>query len=290
CTSTRGRAPPRKPGRPGQPWPAQRRRQSCPGRDPRPAGAAFRRARVEAPRASGVDGSGLAHSAGQSPSRCGRVPARDRRGAGRPWRGIGPDGLALSRREAEILLRAARVELSDGEIDGLLESTEGWPAGLNLAALAVQATGAGNGHHLSALAIRGDDRYFADYFRSEYLSQLPRDRLAFLRRTSVLETMSGPLCDAVLERKESALELAAIEKSNLFLVPLDRNRGCYRYHRLLRDLLRRELEEREPELVPALNQRAADWFESHGDAESTLEYSHAAGNTESAARILSSIA
>jgi LuxR family maltose regulon positive regulatory protein len=210
--------------------------------------------------------------------------------AGRPLLEIGPYELALSRREAEILLRAARVELSDAEIDGLLDSTEGWPAGLNLAALAVQASGAGNGHHLSALEIRGDDRYFADYFRSEYLSQLPPDRLAFLRRTSVLETMSGSLCDAVLERKESALELASIEKSNLFLVPLDRNRGCYRYHRLLRDLLRRELEEREPELVPVLNQRAADWFESQGDAESTLEYSHAAGNTESAARILSSIA
>ena len=203
---------------------------------------------------------------------------------------IGAYELALSRREAEILLRTARVELSDAEIDGLLDRTEGWAAGLNLAALAVQTSGTNNGRHPSALAIRGDDRYFADYFRSEYLSQLPSDRLAFLRRTSVLETMSGPLCDAVLERKESALELASIEKSNLFLVPLDRNRGCYRYHHLLRDLLRRELEEREPELVPVLNQRAADWFESQGDAEATLDYSHAAGNTDSAARILSSIA
>jgi len=210
--------------------------------------------------------------------------------ARRPLLEIGPYELALSRREAEILLRAARVELSDPEINELLERTEGWAAGLHLSALALQASGPTNGHPREALAIRGDDRYFADYFRSEYLSHLPPDRLTFLRRTSVLETMSGPLCDAVLERKESALELASIEKSNLFLVPLDRNRGWYRYHRLLRDLLRRELEEREPELVPVLNQRAADWFESQGDAESTLEYSHAAGNTDSAARILSSIA
>ena len=210
--------------------------------------------------------------------------------AGVPLLEIGPYELALSRREAEILLRAARVELSDPEINELLERTEGWAAGLHLAALAFRASRPNKGNRLKARAIRGDDRYFADYFRSEYLSQLPPDRLAFLRRTSVLETMSGPLCDAVLERKKSALELASIEKSNLFLVPLDRNRGWFRYHRLLRDLLRRELEEREPELVPVLNQRAADWFESQGDAETTLEYSHAAGNTDSAARILSSIA
>src|SRR6266480_2009099 len=210
--------------------------------------------------------------------------------AGRPMLEIGPYELALSRREAEIVLRAAGVELADAEINELLDHTEGWAAGLHLAALAIRPDGSGNGRSGEALAITGDDRYFADYFRSEYLSQLPADRLAFLRRTSVLETMSGPLCDAVLKRKESALELASIEKSNLFLVPLDRNRGSYRYHRLLRDLLRRELEERDPELVPVLNQRASDWFEARGDAESALEYSHAAANTDSAARILSSIA
>jgi LuxR family transcriptional regulator, maltose regulon positive regulatory protein len=218
-----------------------------------------------------------------------RLPVAKLR-AGGPLLEIGPYELALSRREAEILLRAARVELSDPEINELLERTEGWAAGLHLAALAFEASGSNNGDPGEALAITGDDRYFADYFRSEYLSHLSPDRLAFLRRTSVLETMSGPLCDAVLERKESALELASIEKSNLFLVPLDRHRGWFRYHRLLRDLLRRELEEREPDLVPVLNQRAADWFESQGDAESTLEYSHGAGNTDSAARILSSIA
>jgi LuxR family maltose regulon positive regulatory protein len=206
--------------------------------------------------------------------------------AGGPLLEIGPYELALSRREAEMLLRAARLELGDAEINELLERTEGWAAGLFLAALALRdAHGDEN-----TVAVTGDDRYFADYFRSEYLSRLTPERLTFLRRTSVLETMSGPLCDAVLERRESALELASIEQANLFLVPLDRHRGSYRYHHLFRDLLRRELEEREPELVPVLNQRAADWFEAQGDAESTLDYSHAAGNTDSAARILSSIA
>jgi LuxR family transcriptional regulator, maltose regulon positive regulatory protein len=210
--------------------------------------------------------------------------------AGRPLLEIGPYELALSRREAEILLRAARVELSDPEISELLECTEGWAAGLHLAALAFRESRSRNGHPRETLSITGDDRYFADYFRSEYLSKLPPDRLAFLRRTSVLETMSGPVCDAVLQCKESALELASIESSNLFLVPLDRHRDSFRYHRLLRDLLQRELEEREPELVTVLNQRAADWFESHGDLEAALDYSHAAGNVDSAARILSSIA
>jgi LuxR family transcriptional regulator, maltose regulon positive regulatory protein len=210
---------------------------------------------------------------------------------GGPLLEIGPYELALSRREAEMLLRAARVELADPEINELLERTEGWAAGLYLAALASRdASGAEADTPPDILTIAGDDRFFADYFRSEYLSQLEPERLTFLRRTSVLDTMSGPLCDAVLQRKGSALELASIEEANLFVVPLDRHRGSYRYHHLFRELLRRELEEREPELVPALNQRAADWFEAQGDAESTLDYSHAAGNEDSAARILSSIA
>jgi LuxR family maltose regulon positive regulatory protein len=211
--------------------------------------------------------------------------------AGGPLLEIGPYELALSRREAEILLRAARIELADEEITELVERTEGWAAGLYLAALAsLDESGAETGKPQDILSIAGDDRYFADYFRSEYLSRLAPERLTFLRRTSVLETMSGPLCDAVLEQKESALELAALEAANLFVVPLDRHRGSYRYHHLFRDLLQRELEEREPELVPVLNQRAADWFEAQGDAESTLHYSHGAGNKDSAARILSSIA
>ena len=211
--------------------------------------------------------------------------------AGGPLLEIGAYELALSRREAEMLLRAARVELADEEITDLVERTEGWAAGLYLAALALtDESGTESGKPPDVFSVTGDDRYLADYFRSEYLSRLAPERLTFLRRTSVLETMSGPLCDAVLKQKESALELAMLEAANLFVVPLDRHRGSYRYHHLFRDLLRRELDEREPELVPVLNQRAADWFEAQGDAESTLHYSHGAGNKDSAARILSSIA
>jgi len=215
-----------------------------------------------------------------------KLPVAALRAAG-PLLEIGPYELALSRREAEMLLRAAQVELADAEINELVERTEGWAAGLYLVALASRAEA---GKPQTILSVTGADRYLADYFRSEYLSQLAPDRLTFLRRTSVLETMSGPLCDAVLGQKGSALELATLEAANLFVVPLDRHRGSYRYHHLFRELLRQELEEREPDLVPVLNQRAADWFEAQGDAEATLDYSHAAGNEDSAARILSSIA
>jgi LuxR family transcriptional regulator, maltose regulon positive regulatory protein len=204
---------------------------------------------------------------------------------------IGPYELALSRREAEILLRSARLELEDAEITELLERTEGWAAGLKLAALAALDPNAGeNAERPDVLEVTGDDRYFADYFRSEYLSALSAERLTFLRRTSVLETLSGGLCDAVLERTGSARELAALETENLFVVALDRTRDWYRYHHLFRELLRRELDDCEPELVPALNQRAADWFEGQGDAETTLGYAHAAGNEDSAARILTALA
>ncbi len=209
--------------------------------------------------------------------------------AGGPLLELGSYELALSRREAEMLLRAATLELEDAEINELVEHTEGWAAGLYLTALAARAE-SDAGDTRDVVSVTGADRYLADYFRSEYLARLEPDRLTFLRRSAVLESMSGPLCDAVLDRKGSALELAALEQANLFVVPLDRNRSSFRFHHLFRELLLQELEEREPELVPVLNQRAADWFEAQGDLESTLVYSHAAGNKESAARILSSIA
>jgi LuxR family transcriptional regulator, maltose regulon positive regulatory protein len=185
---------------------------------------------------------------------------------------IGPYELALSRREAEILLRTAGVELDERELAELLQRTEGWAAGLRLAAL-------------------GDtDLHVADYLRSEYLSRLEPRVLRFLRRTSVLERMCAPLCNAVLNGKGSAGELEEIERANLFLVQLDHERGWFRYHHLFRDLLHRELDEHEPELVPVLHRRAAAWHEAHLDPESALFHAHAAGDIDDAARILSSIA
>jgi LuxR family maltose regulon positive regulatory protein len=198
--------------------------------------------------------------------------------------------LALSRREAEILLRACGVELDEDELVALLERTEGWAAGLYLAALADRDGANEADRPREAARFAGDDRYVADYFHSEYLSRLTPGLLRFLTRTSILEKMCRPLCDAVLESNDSARALKVVEQSNLFLVPLDHHREWFRYQHLFRDLLRRELDEKEPELVPVLNARAAEWYEAQGDLESALVHAHAASDTDGAARILSSIA
>ena len=102
--------------------------------------------------------------------------------------------------------------------------------------------------------------------------------------------MSGPLCDAVLDDEGSDAQLAKIERANLFLIPLDSRRESYRYHHLFRELLQRELAEHEPELVPVLHARAADWFAATGDDETALEHALAAGDSDRAAEILAAIA
>jgi LuxR family transcriptional regulator, maltose regulon positive regulatory protein len=203
---------------------------------------------------------------------------------------MGVDELALSRQEARILLASAGVRLAEDDVEQLVRRTEGWAAGLYLAALSLRDRRGENGslHELPPFA--GNDRYLADYFRSEYLLRLPPAQLTFLRRTSVLGKMSGPLCDRLLERTKSVDELVSIEKSNLFLVPLDRHREWYRYHHLLRDLLTCELTECEPELVPVLHRRAADWFEENADPESALEHADASGDADRVARLVASLA
>jgi LuxR family maltose regulon positive regulatory protein len=209
---------------------------------------------------------------------------------GTPLLEIGPYELALSRREAELLLRSCAVELREDRLLELLEQTEGWAAGIYLAALAVREGERDEGMSFEPAEFAGDDRYLADYFRSEYLSRMTPGLLRFLRRTSVLERMCGPLCDALLLSTGSALQLEEIEKANLFVVPLDRDRMWFRYHPLFRDLLRRELERYEPHMVRTLNERAAEWYEAHGDWESAFEHARAADDSNSAARILASIA
>jgi LuxR family transcriptional regulator, maltose regulon positive regulatory protein len=195
--------------------------------------------------------------------------------------------LALTTREARMLLAATGVRLSDARTTELVERCEGWAAALYLAAISIR-DGRQAGHETSRLG--GDDRYLADYFRSEYLSQLRPGALRFLRRTSVLARLSGALCDAVLEDEGSGRELEKIERANLFLVPLDNRREWFRYHHLFRELLEHDLVETEPDLVPVLNTRAADWFEQAGDEESALEHAFAAGDGDRAAKLFSGIA
>jgi LuxR family maltose regulon positive regulatory protein len=203
---------------------------------------------------------------------------------------IGVDRLALTPHEAQLLLRATSADLSLATVAGLVERCEGWPAALYLAALALREEHDRGQDPQGAIQFSGDNRHMADYLRSEYLGQLRPGALRFLRRTSVLERMCGSLCDAVLDDEGSARELEKIERSNLFLVPLDQQREWHRYHHLFRDLLRRELAEREPQLIGLLHRRAADWFERHSDPESALEHGLAGGDLDRVAAIITEIA
>jgi LuxR family maltose regulon positive regulatory protein len=195
---------------------------------------------------------------------------------------IGPADLSLTAAEAGPLLRNAGVALAAGEVAVLHRRTEGWPAGLYLAALAIREGGSLPG---AADAFGGDDRFVSDYLESEFLARIsPRDR-EFLTRTSVLERTCGPLCEAVLERPGSAAALAGLARSNLLLVPLDRRGLWYRYHHLFRDMLQADLERTEPGLMPVLRRRAAAWCLRNGLPEEALEYSIAAADVEAVARL-----
>jgi LuxR family transcriptional regulator, maltose regulon positive regulatory protein len=194
---------------------------------------------------------------------------------------VGVDDLRLQEMEAGSLLEAAGVELAEGELSDLTELTEGWPAGLYLTALSLQA-----GAPSPVAAFNGDDRFVSDYFRLELLSRLPPAEAHFLKYTSVLERMSGGLCDAVLQTTRSAHTLETLERTNCFVVPLDRRGEWYRYHHLFGQLLRTELEHSEPEMVPSLNARAMTWCIENGFNESAVVYGHAAGETSTIADLI----
>ena len=199
---------------------------------------------------------------------------------------IGPADLSLNRDQAASLLRGAGLTLAAAEVAELHRRTEGWPAGLYLAALALRQ---GGSPPRAAGSFGGDDRLVSEYLESEFLARISRRQRVFLTRTAALERMCGPLCEAVLERTGSAATLAELARSNLLLVPLDRRGRWYRYHHLFRDMLRAELERTEPGLVPALKRRAARWCLANGLREEALEYSMAAGDVEEAARLVQSL-
>src|SRR5437899_1120779 len=132
---------------------------------------------------------------------------------------IGPEDLSLTPDEASSLLRNADVVLGVDEVAELHRRTEGWPAGLYLAALYLKEDGPLVG---AAVSFGGDDRLVSDYMESEFLTRISRRQRAFLTRTAVLERMSGPMCEAILDLPGSAATLAELARSNMLLVPLDR--------------------------------------------------------------------
>jgi LuxR family transcriptional regulator, maltose regulon positive regulatory protein len=194
---------------------------------------------------------------------------------------VGPVELALTDSEARALLVAAGVRLSESDVAVLNGRSEGWAAGLYLAALALEAD-----DELDVNAFAGDDRFVTDYLRSEHLSRMDPTEVEFLTRTSILDRMTGPLCDAVLGRRHSADRLLDLERSNLFVVAFDHHGGWYRYHHLFRDMLQSELARAEPEQVPALNRRAAAWCERNGLPDLAIEYGFAAGDLEHVSALL----
>jgi LuxR family maltose regulon positive regulatory protein len=227
------------------------------------------------------DGSRVVLSSRTAPS----LPLARLRAEGRLLE-IGTNELRLSVQEAGALLVTAGLDLTAAEVAELTRQTEGWASGLHLAALARQS----GGKSVPAAGFGGDDYFVADYFRLELLSKLPAREVEFLTRSSVAESVCGPLCDEMLDRRDSARVLESLERSNLFLVPLDRSRTWYRYHHLFRDLLRLELGLREPELVPELNRRAAAWCAANGELEAAVEYAHTAGDTARVAELVGTLA
>ena len=195
---------------------------------------------------------------------------------------VGVADLRLDEQEAALLLGAAGVSLDASELSDLTERTEGWPAGLYLAALSMQTGAAGP---RADAGFTGDDRFVSDYFRVELLSRLPAAEATFLKHTSVLERMSGALCDAVLQTTGSADTLDALERANGFVVRLDRRREWYRYHHLFGQLLRNELERSEPDVVAELNRRAMAWCIANDLPEEAIVYGQAAGETEHRRRL-----
>jgi LuxR family maltose regulon positive regulatory protein len=177
---------------------------------------------------------------------------------------LGAD-LALDTAGAQQVFAAANVEVSAERAAVLTARTEGWAAGIYLAAMIAR-------HDSDDGVVSGADRYVADYLYRESLMLLPKKLQRFLRRTSVLNQMSAPLCDAVLGEVHSQERLQTLESSNSFLVPLDRHREWYRYHGLYREFLLGELRRTEPELIVKLHLRAADWYEANGSPALALEH------------------
>ena len=195
---------------------------------------------------------------------------------------LGAADLALDTAETSAVVEHAGKSIGPDDAALLAQRTEGWAIAVYLAAQALSASGTGD-----ALAVfSGEDRDVVDYVRSEFLEGLTRSDVRFLTETAILDRLSGPLCDAVLQTTGSAQKLEELEQSNLNVVPLDRNRKWYRYHHLFRDALRSELLRQQAPEVPALHRRAAAWLEGNGEAVAAVDHALAAEDLEHAARLI----
>jgi LuxR family transcriptional regulator, maltose regulon positive regulatory protein len=177
---------------------------------------------------------------------------------------------------AAFLHEVWKLELPPEAVVALEARTEGWAVGLQLAALSLRER---PDPEAFLDAFTGTHRYVLDYLSEEVLGRLPDRVRSFLLETSILERLSGPLCDAVTGNGDGQDMLEELERANLFLVPLDEERRWWRLHHLFADLLRARLLQTQPDLVPELHRRAAGWCDQHGLIDEAIRHATAAGDT-----------
>jgi len=184
---------------------------------------------------------------------------------------------------AELIAAVPGIRLVAPDLALLMERTEGWPAGVYLAAISLR------GHpspHEFIRQFTGNNRFIVDFLAEEVLSRQPAEIQRFLARTSLLARFCAPLCDAVTGTTGGGLIIEVLERENLFLVPLDDNRQWYRYHHLFAQLLRSRLARTEPALMTTLHERASAWHEEAGQAEEAVQHALAAADAARAVRLI----
>ena len=183
---------------------------------------------------------------------------------------VAADELRFSVTDTAVLLNEfLDLGLADEDVAALHQRAEGWPAAVYLAGLSLRNR---SDRHEFVVRFAGDDRHIVDYLGEEVLGDIDPDTRELLLRTSILEQMNGPLCDAVADATGSARKLEMLARSNLFVVPLDDRRDWYRYHNLFRACLYAELRLESAELIPELHSRASSWFQRTGEVSEAINH------------------
>ncbi len=196
---------------------------------------------------------------------------------------IRADDLSFTAREVSCLLAVERVHLSSEALALLMQRTEGWPAGLYLAALSLSGRDDPDDF---VRQFSGGNRFIGDYLTEEVLSRHTDQIREFIITMSILDRFSAPLCDFIAETDGSAGILSELERTNLFVIPLDQERRWFRFHHLFAAVARSELEVEYPDRVASLHARAAEWFRDNGHVDEAVEHALAAGNTSDAALLV----
>ena len=186
---------------------------------------------------------------------------------------------------AQFLAQVIGQPLAEADTSALTTRTEGWVAGLQLAAVSLRGQ---TPQQVSAFihAFTGSDRFVVDYLGEEVLAHQPADIQSFLLQTSILDRMTGPLCDVITGHRDSTAVLEALDRANLFIVPLDNERRWYRYHRLFADLLQRQLIQTHSAEVKDLHRRASAWCEQHDLMIEAIDHAVAADDFDRAAELI----